>query len=131
MPDSIGVDRRTGRVITDWAHVVSSLEDLLTTRILSRVMLREYGSTMPELIDAPMNDASLMLFYSAIATACALWEPRVELTNIAFVEASQDGRVTLRMILNYMPRGHLGDRTVEDVRTAQFYGKFGAFVATT
>jgi uncharacterized protein len=129
MPDSIGINRRTGKVVADWAHVVSSIEDLLTTRIFSRVMVREYGSTMPELIDAPMNEASLMLFYSAIATACALWEPRVELTNIAFLEAGPDGRVTLAMTVNYMPRGHLGDRTVEGIRTAQFYGTFGAFVA--
>jgi phage baseplate assembly protein W len=131
MVDSIGIDRRTGKRVTDWAHVVSSLEDLLTTRLLSRVMLREYGSTMPELIDAPMNDASLMLFFSAVATACALWEPRVELTNLEFVEADRDGRVALRMVVNYMPRGHFGDRTVEGIRTAQFYGTFGAFVAIT
>ncbi|OYW56781.1 MAG: hypothetical protein B7Y80_01475 [Hyphomicrobium sp. 32-62-53] len=131
MADSIGINRRTGKPVADWEHVVSSIEDLLTTRLHSRVMLREYGSTMPELIDAPMNEASLMLFFSAVATACALWEPRVELTNIAFVEANRDGQVALEMVVNYMPRGHLGDRTVEGIRTAQFYGTFGAFVAIT
>lgn len=129
MPDSVGVDRRTGQVVTDWDHVVSSLEDLLTTRRLSRVMLRQYGSDFPEIIDAPMNELSLLLFYSAVATAIALWEPRVDLSDITFIEASQDGRATLRMTLAYLPRGHLGDRTIAETRTSEFVGIGGAFLA--
>lgn len=129
MPDSVGVDRRTGRVVTDWGHVVSSLEDLLTTRVLSRVMLRQYGSDFPDLIDAPMTDQTLVLFYSAIATAVALWEPRIDLTDINFTEAGPDGRVTLRMTATYLPRGHYGDRSPAETRTQEFVGIGGAFVA--
>lgn len=130
MADSVGLDRRTGNVITDWDHVVSSIGDLLTTRILSRAMLRQYGSDYPNLIDAPMNESSLILFYTAVATALVLWEPRVELTDVSFTEAGQDGRATLNLVMLYMPRGHLGDRTVESVRTAVFAGSSaGGFVA--
>jgi phage baseplate assembly protein W len=129
--DSIGLDRNTGRVITDWSHVVSALGDLFTTRILSRVMLRQYGSDYPDLIDAPMNDHSLLLFYSAIATSAAEWEPRVNLTDIQFVAANQDGQATLRMAVEYMPRGHLGDRTVASIHTYDFVAVGGAFVRLT
>lgn len=129
MADSVGVDRRTGKILTDWEHVVSSLEDLLTTRKLSRVMLRQYGSDFPKLIDAPMTEVSLVLFYSAVATAVALWEPRVELSQVTFVEADQEGRAALQMIVEYMPRGHLGDRTVASTRTADFVNIGGAFTA--
>lgn len=128
MTDSLGIDRETGRALTDWAHVVSSLGDLFTTRILSRVMLRQYGSDYPDLIDAPMTDLSLLLFYSAIATACEDWEPRVNLTDINFVQASRDGRATLAMIVEYMPRGHRGDRTVAATHTFDFVAIEGAFV---
>lgn len=129
MADSVGIDRRTGRRIEDWDHVVSSIEDLLTTRWLSRVMLRQYESDFPELIDAPMNDVSLMLFYAAIATSLALWEPRVELTDVSFTQAGADGRAKLQLVCQYLPRGHFGDRTPSGVRTAEFLAFGGAFVA--
>ena len=83
MVDSVGVHRRTGTVVTGFDHVLSSIEDLLTTRRLSRVMLRRYGSDFPDLIDAPMTDRSLVLFFSAIATALEIWEPRYAVTKVA------------------------------------------------
>ena len=81
------------------------------------------------MIDAPMTEVSLVLFYSAVATAVALWEPRVELSQVTFVEADQEGRAALQMIVEYMPRGHLGDRTVASTRTADFVNIGGAFTA--
>jgi len=109
--DSVGIDRRTGAVLTDWAHVVQSIEDLLTTRVLSRLMRRDYGSDVPLLIDAPMTDESLLRFYAAVAEALNRWEPRFELEELSFEAAGPDGRVTLRLSGLYIPRGHMGDRT--------------------
>jgi phage baseplate assembly protein W len=111
MPDSVGIDRVTGKVLTDWAHVRQSIADILTTRILTRTMRREYGSDWPRLIDAPMNEQTLLLFYVAAAVAIDRWEPRFELLEIYFVDADASGRATLRLIGNYLPRGHKGDRT--------------------
>lgn len=116
MPDSVGINRRTGKVLTDWDHVVQSIEDILTTRVLSRVMRRDYGSNLPKLIDAPMNDLSLLMFYVATAEALDVWEPRFELTEVAFSDASAGGVAQLRLAGNYLPRGHKGDRTVSDDR---------------
>lgn len=111
MPDSVGIDRRTGQVLTDWAHVVQSIEDIFTTRILTRVMLREYGSDHPRLVDAPMNEQSLLLFYVVAAEALQRWELRFSLSVINYVEAEASGRVVLRLVGDYLPRGHLGDTT--------------------
>lgn len=111
MPDSVGIDRRTGQVLVDWAHVVQSIEDILTTRILTRVMVRGYGSDHPRLIDAPMNEQSLLLFYVTAAEALERWEPRFTLSFINFIEAEASGRAVLRLVGDYLPRGHLGDRT--------------------
>lgn len=111
MPDSVGVDRRTGKVLVDWAHVVQSIEDIISTRILTRVMRRQYGSDWPRLIDSPMNEQMLLLFYVAAAEALDRWEPRFVLMDIQFVEADASGRTTLRLVGKYLPRGHKGDRT--------------------
>jgi hypothetical protein len=111
MPDSVGISRRTGKVLVDWEHVKQSIEDILTTRVGTRVMRREYGSDLPKLIDAPMNDHSLLMFYVATAEALDRWEPRFKLLEVYFVDASAAGNTTLRLVGQYLPRGHLGDTT--------------------
>jgi phage baseplate assembly protein W len=105
------MDRRTGRVLIDWAHVAQSIADILTTLKLTRLMRRDYGSDAPLLVDKPMNDASLLAFYVATAEALDRWEPRFDLSNVSFVAASRDGKTTLLLEGTYIPRGHLGDRT--------------------
>lgn len=120
MADSVGIDRRTGKLLTDWDHVVQSLEVILTTRVITRVMRREFGSDVPKLIDAPSNDLSLLMFYVAAAEAVDRWEPRFELLEVNFEQAGPDGRTALLLMGNYLPRGHLGDRTPEEQRTKVF-----------
>jgi len=105
------MDRRTGRVLIDWAHVCQSIADILTTYKLTRIMRRDYGSDDPILIDKPMTDANLIRFYVETADALDLWEPRFELDNVYFTSADRDGAATLRLEGKYLPRGHLGDKT--------------------
>lgn len=105
------MDRRTGRVLIDWAHVAQSIADILTTLKFTRLMRRDYGSDAPLLIDKPMNDASLLDFYVATAEALDRWEPRFELGNVSFVAANRNGQATLLLEGTYIPRGHLGDKT--------------------
>ncbi len=111
---SVGIDRRTGRRLTGWAHVVQSFEDILTTWQLTRIMRRTYGSDAPKLIDAPMNSSSLLALYVAIAEALDTWEPRYELKRVGFTAASADGSATIALVGLYYPDGHKGDRTPDN-----------------
>lgn len=71
------MDRYTGRTISEPEHIRQSIADILTTPIGSRVMRREYGSLLPELIDAPTNPGLQLQLMAATVTALLRWEPRI------------------------------------------------------
>ena len=45
------MNRETGAAISTVEHIGQSIRDILTTRLGTRVMRREYGSLLPELVD--------------------------------------------------------------------------------
>lgn len=92
----IGMHAATGQQLSAIEHIKQSLADILTTPIGSRVMLREYGSEVPELIDQPLNAETELRIYAATAHAVAIWEPRIELTNISL---ATDGRGNATLLL--------------------------------
>ncbi|MBC6416260.1 MAG: GPW/gp25 family protein [Rhodospirillales bacterium] len=93
----IGMNRHTGRAIADGAHLAQSIRDILTTPRGSLVMLRDYGSDLPDLIDAPLNGETLVDAYLAIAEALDRWEPRVELARIELI-SSRPGHAVFALI---------------------------------
>ncbi|MCV6588938.1 MAG: hypothetical protein OIF57_07920 [Marinobacterium sp.] len=48
-----GMDSVTGKPLADMAHIRQSITNILTTPIGTRVMRRDYGSVLPDLIDRP------------------------------------------------------------------------------
>lgn len=84
MTQYIGLAPNTGATLTDTAQLSASLRTLLTTPIGSRVMRRDYGSRIPDLIDAPMGPSTLNRCSSAAYTAIRTWEPRLTVRRIQF-----------------------------------------------
>lgn len=79
---SIGMNSAQGQAISDESHLQQSINHILTTPVGSRVMRREFGSLLPDLIDQPFNDNTVVLVYAATATALLLHEPRLKLTRV-------------------------------------------------
>ena len=77
----MGMNATTGRQLEGLDHIRQSVADVITTPIGSRVMRRDYGSLVPELLDMPMNDALLMQVYAATVIAVSRWEPRLRITS--------------------------------------------------
>ncbi|GKS83214.1 GPW/gp25 family protein [Acidovorax sp. SUPP1855] len=77
------MNRTTGRSLAGLEHLRQSVGDILTTPIGSRVMRREYGSLLPELIDQPDNPATQIRVFAAVAGALMRWEPRLRLTRVS------------------------------------------------
>lgn len=118
MAGATGVSAIGGAPLSDWQHTEQSIAKILTTPIGSRVMRREFGSRLHDLIDAKMVQRNVLALYVAAAEAIARWEPRFALTVASIDETSPNGRVTLQLHGTYFPRGHLGDFSVaEDAST--------------
>lgn len=78
------MSRKNGRELeTELDHIRQSVQDILTTPVGTRIMRREYGSLVFQLIDGPFDDILQMQLYAAIATAIIRWEPRVSLHSVS------------------------------------------------
>ncbi|EPF77289.1 baseplate assembly protein [Acinetobacter gyllenbergii] len=62
--------------------IQQSIQDIISTPIGSRVMRREYGSLLFELLDQPINDSLILKCYSTIFTAVSRWEDRIQINQI-------------------------------------------------
>ena len=90
------MNRNTGRAVAGLEHLRQSVADILTTPVGSRVMRRDYGSLVPELIDQPDNEATQVRLFSAVAGALMRWEPRLRLSRVATArDAAKPGAVVL------------------------------------
>lgn len=90
-----GMDRLTGKTLDGTAHIAQSIADILTTPIGTRVMRRDYGSRLFELIDAPLNAVTRHLIAAASAGAIARWEPRVKLGRVQVGAGDAGGGLTI------------------------------------
>lgn len=107
-----GIDATTGKRLSGLAHLRQSIRDILTTPIGTRVMRRDYGSRLYQLVDAPMTAATRLALFTATAEALATWEPRIEVQQ---VEASQPtpGRAVISLTGRYIPDGR--DITIDGI----------------
>ena len=73
----MGMNAETGRELTGLEHLKQSIADILNTPIGSRVMRRDYGSRLFELIDAPINRSTVVDIVAETAEALMKWEDRL------------------------------------------------------
>lgn len=89
------MNRETGAAISTVEHIGQSISDILTTRLGTRVMRREYGSLLPELVDQPFNDVTRLRVYAASVMAIMRWERRVNVTRVQLHGATLQGQVVI------------------------------------
>ena len=91
----LGMNRFTGKPLQGREHILQSIHDILTTKVGTRVMLREYGGDLPSLVDKPLNDLLDIELQAATAVALERWEPRFKLEAVTIQKRSAEGRVTI------------------------------------
>ena len=81
-----GMHAATGRALSGQDHLTQSIGKILTTPIGSRLARRDFGSELPDLVDALNNPATRVRLYAATAGALMRWEPRVRLIRISLAD---------------------------------------------
>lgn len=89
-----GMDAKTGKELEGIEHLKQSIIDILTTPINSRIMRRDYGSRLFELVDKPIDRDLTLEIYAATAEALEKWEKRFKLEKVKMTEV-KEGKVTL------------------------------------
>ena len=97
-----GMSKHTGENIGAMAHLRQSIEDILTTPLGTRVGRRDYGSTLPDLVDRPMSAGLVVDVTSASALALDKWEPRFALKRVHVASANATGHLQLGLEGEYL-----------------------------
>lgn len=92
-----GMNAETGRYMDGIEHIRQSIRKILTTPVGSRIMRRTFGSTVPDLVDSPINERTRLLVMSATATAVIQWEPRIRPVRVT-MEMSDASGLTVELV---------------------------------
>jgi phage baseplate assembly protein W len=102
-----GTSAGNGKDLGGAAHLRQSIRDILCTRLNTRLMLRQYGSRLPELVDNPLNELTKVELFAATAEALEKWEPRFRLDRVYVQSVSDAGQIVIalegRVLLNNEP----------------------------
>ncbi len=91
------MSRYNGSDLSEIEHIKQSLEDIATTPIGSRLMRRDYGTLLANLIDQPISEVLYLKIYSTLYTAYVRWEDRIEISQINVV-GLKEGQLILDII---------------------------------
>ena len=115
----VGINRFSGKVLTDLSQVNQSLGVIFTTRIGERILRRTFGSAIPALFGKNLTPSTLLKFWTAVVLAVELWEKRLKITKIAYPSATNStaalrvGAFGIAITADSRPRAYQGDFTVE------------------
>ncbi len=96
-----GMSNQNGGYLDDIEHLKQSIVDILTTPIGTRVICRDYGSNLFQLIDQPINKNLFPKIYAAVADALDKWEPRFKVEKIT-INSIKEGHLSLSLIGKYL-----------------------------
>lgn len=122
---SLDMDALTGADIRGWDHVLQSLIEIFTTRFGERVQREWFGSAVPRALGEPMNERTIVPFFSAIASAIEQWEPRFAVTKLTPTSVNRLGQLRVDIEGEYRPRALYGDLTPEGARRITVLGTNG------
>lgn len=100
LEDFKGVDPTTGATVSGVDQLLSSVRDILSTRIGSRVMRPTYGCRSADRLDAPLNADTTADLIADTASALYLWEPRLTLKRVVLNGASAAGAMQMDLVVD-------------------------------
>lgn len=91
-----GMDRFTGKPITGLPRRRQAIADVITTPLGTRVLRRDYGCFLFELVDWPANEAGRLKAVASVAHALAVCAPTERLLNASItIDANGAGVISV------------------------------------
>lgn len=115
----VGINRHTGKVLTDLPQVEQSVGVIWSTRLTERILLRVFGSEIPAIFTKPLTPSNLLKFWTLVILSIELWEKRLKVIKISYPSATNSkaalraGAFGCEITAEYRPRAYQGDFTVE------------------
>lgn len=89
-----GMDENTGKLIGGEEHLRQSIRRIIGTPIGTYPLQPAFGSRVPDLIDKPMTDETILLINSSIVEALYKWEERIQSVEVTLdTENSRNGEL--------------------------------------
>lgn len=82
-----GMNSSTGRPLSGDDHLNQSINNLLTTPKGTRVLRRDYGCGLFDLVDSPLDAILVSNIRKETAVAINRWEPRLKIQRVYVLEA--------------------------------------------
>lgn len=99
-----GMDARTGRWLSGEAHLRQSVAKILHTALYTRLLRREFGAVLADLIDQPVNPLLIQRLRAGAVAALARWEPRIRVSRIDLAAAG-DAAADWTLAIDYVRTG--------------------------
>lgn len=114
------MNNETGKLLTDWDHVVQSVHDIFTKPFFEQRMRPYVGSHVIRLLGQNVTAQTVARIQWAITLAIDLFEPRLTPKAISLLDFDRTGASSWVIQVIYRPRALEGDFTPSGVRTLVF-----------
>lgn len=98
------MNQNIGTWLPERAHIQQSINDIINTRIGTRIQREEYGSIVADIIDQAQTDELRLLLSSGIIMAIATWEPRIVVRAVR-IEPNDFIQGSAKLIIDYEING--------------------------
>lgn len=111
----VGIDQKTGRVLTGRDHLWQSIARIIHVQLTEMVMLLDFGSSTVRHIGRNMTLPEVLSLYQDAVKAIHRWEPEFRVRRIELVKADRTGVLALAPSGTYFPEGRFGNYDLQEV----------------
>ncbi len=107
-----GIDARTGRALSGFAHLQQSIAKIVMTIPTERVMRLDFGMNPTRHLGRNISAALAAAFYRDVIVAVHRWEPEYRIRRLQLVALDRLGGFGVLFEGAYYPEGRLGNYAV-------------------
>lgn len=109
-----GIDARTGRPLTGFAHLAQSVAKIVTTMPTERVMRPLFGMDPTKHLGRNISAALAGALYRDLVEAVHRYEPEYRIRRMQLVSLDRKGGLGVALTGVYYPEGRFGNYAIEE-----------------